>query len=91
MSRRTVIIGSPEIQTSVKGENIITEQGNWSYEPRVKHLSFMNYQSCTIRINDSDEIYLRELQGISLKEEGQYIDSFVIEDDGIEYQFIGVC
>lgn len=91
MSKRLVVIGSQEIKTSVKGENIIPEQEGWNYNPRVKNLSFMNYEDCSIRINDSEEIFLKAMQGISLSEKQQYVDSFIIETDGIEYQFIGVC
>lgn len=91
MTRKTVVIGSNKVMTSVKGENIIQPQEDWTFQPKVQHLSFMNYDDCMIRINDGQELFLKALQGINLNEKGQYVDSFVIETDGIEYQFIGVC
>lgn len=84
--------GSEELLTSVAGENIIPEgEENWTYSPiRFKDFAFMNTTDCTVKVNEGKPIFLKANQGFQyMGNDKNYIDSFIIVESGIEYQFIG--
>jgi hypothetical protein len=51
--------------------------------------SFHNFQECTVKINGSEPILLLADQGFESSDIDVEITSFIIEEVGITYQFIG--
>ena len=76
-------IGSPGIQTSVAGEEILPEC-KICYK-----LSMINDNACTISINGQTPIYLRAMQGFNHDEVDVLIRSFKIVEAGVTFNFIG--
>lgn len=76
-------IGSPSIETSTANQEIIPQ--NYSFHK----FSFINYQTCTVKINDSLPIYLAEGQGFGCDVNDTRIKSFVIIESGIQYNWVG--
>lgn len=91
MSIKSKFFGTESMKVSVAGENVIENIEGWSYNPpRLTSFSFMNEESCTVSVNGSDPIYLKEYQGFFFESKhGGYVDSFVVLEDGINYQTIG--
>ena len=75
--------GSPSLQTSTKNQEIIPEK-QFYYK-----FSFMNHQDCTVRINNSEPIFLRAGLGFSMNEVDAYINSFIVLESGIEFHWLG--
>lgn len=76
-------LGSSSIVTS-QGNDEIVPQGLSFYK-----FSFLNYSACTVKINNSDPIYLAEGQGFSSDIHDAKITSFIIVEPNIQYNWIG--
>jgi len=87
-------IGSGAMQNSGAGnhEVVPAAPADWSNNRyHLKSLSFLNSQACTIRVNDSDEIYLEANQGLAVEaDKFNMINSFIVVDAGVDYQWIGL-
>ena len=85
-------IGSPNIEESVGGKNIIPKSpDDWSFDYNLKNFTFVNYQDCHVLINGSkNPIFLRQEQGIDYSGT-KGITSFIVVESGIEYTYIGAC
>lgn len=85
-------IGSPNIEVSVAGKNIIPERpDDWSFDYNLKEFTFINYQDCHVLINGSrTPIFIKQEQGIDYSG-SQGISSFTVVESGIEYNYIGAC
>lgn len=83
-------IGTDDVKTSNANEDIIpsTPQG-WSIGYHFYKFSFINKQPCHVKINGGEQIFLDSNQGIDTDVYDALINSFVIVESGIEYQFIG--
>ncbi|MGM0807506.1 MAG: hypothetical protein ACQET8_22635 [Bacillota bacterium] len=83
-------LGSSGIQTSTANKEVVTlpKSANGSTLPFYK-LSFLNLQSCKVKINGGNPIYLEQDQGFEMNESDAPIYSFVIVEAGIQYQWIG--
>lgn len=84
-------IGSSQLETTTSTDfEILPEKpDNWTHGYSFYKFSFMNNQSCTVKINNSSEIFLRANQGFVCDYYDKPISSFVILEDGIEYNWIG--
>lgn len=81
--------GTEEISIANSGDDIIEGNHEWSFKPRAKYFSFMNYDECQVSINGSKPILLMREQGIYFQHPTQYIDSFVVLTDNVHYQVLG--
>ena len=83
--------GTPEIKTSVAGENIVNDYISHPSRDNEKLTSFavMNLDTCTVSIIGSEPIVLRANQGFQFEHQIRYIESFVFLSDGVEYQVLG--
>ena len=75
--------GSPEIETSVAGEEILPE--NKAYYK----FGLMVDEDCTVSINGSNPIFLRAGLGFTMNEIDGRISSVKIQEDGIPFNWIG--
>lgn len=80
-------IGSPNVQTSKVGEEIIsnsTTNKNGLYA-----FSFLNQEECTVIINSKHEIFLRANQGFNTTQIDAPISSFKIKEPGVKFNWLG--
>lgn len=90
MSSGSHYLGSKALETSQANKEIIPESpSNWSYEYKVRELSLMNSEQCTIVVNNKYELYLRAGQGFAMNRHNEPITSIKIKESGIEYNWIG--
>lgn len=84
-------LGSRELEVSTNLKEVIPDSpSDWSYGYELYKFSFMNDEDCTIIINNSEEpIYLRARQGFNMEIYDKTINSFVIVESGIHYNFVG--
>ena len=68
----------------------------WTVPVKFKNFSFMNAQPCTVILNgkskltgQDNEIYLMANQGLNIFDDDADVESFVIVEDGIPYNFVG--
>jgi hypothetical protein len=62
----------------------------WTYSKgRFYEFSFMNTQACSVKINGGSAIPLLAEQGVSSNENDALIDSFVVVETGIEFNWFG--
>lgn len=76
--------GSPAVLTSSINEELV-EKGFFYQE-----FTFFNYEECTISINDSNPIYLAPGQGFIVNPNGKLVESFVICEANITFNWVGV-
>ena len=85
-------LGSSQIKTttSPNTEIIPDTPAGWSF-PKYQFykFSFFNYQPCTVKINNGEPIYLQAEQGFQSDYMDAPIFSFVIQEAGVQYQWIG--
>ena len=82
-------IGTDSIKVSTTHQQIIPPApSHWTMGYSLYKLTFMNYQDCRIKINNGNPIFLQANQGFKTSEVDAVIDSFIIVESGIEYQFI---
>ena len=79
--------GSSSIQTSTLGQELVNLQ---SPNSAFGKFSFMNDQPCSVSINNSDFLFLRALQGFDCEKRDYSINSFIIKESGITYNWIGM-
>lgn len=84
-------IGSPHLETSeTSNYEVIPESPpTWSGGYSFYKFAFMNDQDCTVIINGGNPIFLRAGQGFSTDYYDKLIESFVIVEEGIQYNWIG--
>lgn len=84
-------IGSPSLQTSTANQEIIPAPSNpnWTHGYNLYKFSFMNDQNVTVKINKDKDIFLRAGQGFSTEYIDSPIWSFIVQEAGITYNFIG--
>lgn len=83
-------IGSPSIQVSAANQEIIpSPPSHWTTKYNFYKFSFYNEQSCTVRINGGNPIFLRANQGFNIDLHDAPIWSFVIVEPNIHYNWIG--
>lgn len=80
-------LGSNQLLTSVSNKEIIPNApSNWTMGYGLSNFSIMNYDDCTLVINDI-ELFLKSNQGFST-DIGTTV-SVKIKEDGIQYNWIG--
>lgn len=83
-------LGTEEIETSTLNQDIIPlPPNNWTIGYKIRRFEFINKQSCHVLINGKYRLFLDADQGFICTEKDEPITSFVIEEAGINYQFIG--
>lgn len=83
-------LGSKKIESSVANENIIPEPPeSWSMKYLLVKFSLMNYEACTIRINEETEVFLGAGQGFNTDRDDSKIYSIEILESGIDYNWVG--
>ena len=83
-------IGSPSLQTSTANQEIIpTKPAGWSHGYNLYKFEYANDQSCTVKINNDKEIFLRAGQGFKTEYIDSPIWSFVVKEAGITFNFVG--
>jgi hypothetical protein len=75
--------GSSSLQTSVANAEIIPVGVSFYF------FQFSNDQDCTIKINDSNPIFIRANQGLVSTFHDRMVYSFKIVESGIKYNWIG--
>ncbi len=87
-------IGSEAVQNSGAGnyQVIPDPPARWANNQyKLKSFAFLNEQECNVSINGSDTIYLEANQGLTVEiEKFDLIESFVIVDAGVDFQWIGI-
>ena len=79
--------GSADILTSTSNQELVNLQ---SPNTAFGKFSFMNDQSCTVSINGSLPIRLRASQGFDCEKRDYHINSFVIIEPSITFNWIGM-
>lgn len=84
-------LGTSEILTSVANEDITPNTpDNWTFDKyKFYKFSFINKESCRVKINNGNPIYLEANQGFESARGDQAIEKFVIVDASIPYSWIG--
>jgi len=83
-------VGTDDIKTSTANQDIVkTEQMNNEGIKQLYKFSFLNHSPCHVIINNKEPIFLDEKQGFDMTHVDAPITSFVIVEEGVEYQFIG--
>lgn len=84
-------IGSPFLQTSVAGAEILpSTPAGWTIGYSLHKFSFVNLDSCIVIINDGDAIFIPANQGFNTGIGDIPIESFRIVEDGIRFNWIGM-
>lgn len=91
------LVGCDNLQISVGGEDIIPKiPSTWSVPIRFINFSFMNQEACTIILNgkskltgQDNKIYLMANQGLNIFDDDVDVESFIIVEDGVPYNFVG--
>lgn len=91
------IMGSRELSTSTAMQEVVPNKpDNWSVAMRFIEFSFVNSQDCHVILNgkskldgEDNKIFLRANQGLNISEKDVNVDSFIIVEDGIEYNWVG--
>jgi len=78
-------MGSSDLQTSTPNQELIVLSA--SYES-FRKFSFLNDQSCHVKINNSDPIFFRASQGFDADKKDYLIGSFIIVEGGITFNFV---
>lgn len=82
-------IGTSKIEVSgVNHEVIPSAPESWSTSYKCYKFSFINQSPCTVIINGDAEIFLDENQGFEMSFPDKRIESFIIVEEGVSYQFI---
>ena len=90
--RNRKVRGTDSIKVSIANQEVVPPKPEgWTIGHTFYAFSFINKQPCTVVINGDVEnpIFLDTEQGFERLEIYQPIESFVIREAGIEYQFIG--
>jgi hypothetical protein len=87
-------IGTPDIMTTSSPNSEIIPSPpaelNWTQGYKLYKFSFSNpNQACHVKINGGSPIYLSASQGFEMDESDDPIESFIIVENGISYNFIG--
>lgn len=84
-------IGSPqlEITDSPNYEVIPDSPPSWTNGYSFYKFAFLNDSDCTVKINGGAPIFLRANQGFSSDYYDQPISSFVIVEEGIQFNWVG--
>lgn len=91
------IVGCPELMVSNAMEDIMPQiPSKWSVPVKFKNFSFMNQQDCTVILNgrssltdEDNKIFLMANQGLNIFDDDIDVESFVIVEDGIGYNYVG--
>ena len=75
------VVGSPALQTSVAGEEIVP-----STTKTVINFELLNDQNCTISLNGQDAIFVRASQGIKIP----IVNSCKIIEADITFNWTGI-
>jgi hypothetical protein len=91
MSRNGVgYIGSSDLQTSTTNQEIVSSSpSGWTIPFKLYKMSFLNNQDCHVKINGGDQIFLSAGQGFEMNENDAPIQSFIIVESGITFNFMG--
>ena len=76
--------------TTENMELIPSSPSDWTYDYTIKKLSFYSTMACTIVINKKYKIPLQAGRGFEVDYKDPSINSFVIEEANVTYEFIGV-
>lgn len=83
-------LGSSTITTSEANEEIIPSPPvEWSKGYSVYKLNFNNANDCTVSINGGDPILLVANERFKTDSEDAVITSFVIQESGVNYSWVG--
>lgn len=84
-------IGSSSLQTSTANQEIIPAptNSNWTHGYNLYKFEYANDQSCTVKINNDEEIFLRAGQGFKMDHMDSPIWSFVVKEAGVTFNFVG--
>lgn len=84
-------LGSPTVMTSTSNQEVVPlTPENWTKERYTFYkFSFINKNSCTVKINNGDSILLEDDQGFECGKDDPKIESFVIVESGIQFSWIG--
>ncbi len=83
-------IGSNQVMTSVESQEIIPPApSNWTMPHTLYKFSLMNYNDCTLIVNEEVELFLKANQGFNTNEVDARIFSVKIKESGVQYNWIG--
>lgn len=83
-------VGSPDITTSTANQQLVGTETGMTMNYSFKKFSFINYADCHVKINgDTNAIFLKANQGFEAESERFPINSFVVVESGIQFQFAG--
>lgn len=86
----TGFIGSESIKISKQNEEVISKVIlNEFHKSSLYKFNFINYDSCTVKVNNQFEFYLSEGQGFHITEIDVPITNFVINEENVRYHWIG--
>ena len=75
----TILRGTPNLATSIANQELIADG-------RVLNMAFQNTQGCVVVVNNGDQIYLRENQGLFVA----VCNSFKITTSGVNFNWVAV-
>jgi hypothetical protein len=82
--------GSGNLQISTANNQVIPPpEVGWTIPYIFNKFSFLNDQECHISINQQPFIYFRSGQGFNSDRDDQPITSFVIQEEGITFNWVG--
>jgi hypothetical protein len=83
-------LGSQDVQTSVSGVECLPQKPiDWTLPYYFKKISFVNLADCHISINGGNYIYLKGNDGVSTELGDSPIYSIKIQENGIQYYYLG--
>lgn len=75
-------------EPSKANQELIAKPAGWSFAPECYQISFYNAEACTVKVNGA-LIPLRAEQGFETDIDDVKIKSFIIVEEGIEFNFVG--
>lgn len=84
-------MGTDRIETTKEKNTEILSLRNekWSYDYSFTHFFFDNKDACTVKINNSNPIYLEAGDGFQTDYYNTPINSFIIIESGVSYKWSG--
>lgn len=85
-----IVVGTSKIETTSNNNtelvNYMGKNNNYTSPASFKTISFIAKTDCTVRVNDSEDIFIPKDGGLNF-DTGE-IQSFVINEQGIDYIYV---
>lgn len=80
-------LASTEVETSVANAEILPTPVGWTHPYSCYKLTLINQDACTVRLNNTFDVYLQNFQGLNISRGDLPITSVKITENGKKFTF----